>query len=810
MEHHHQRRLFLRYREQRDYDALTELFDQTAPSLMALAVHLTRDVPSAQDLVQATFLTAIERNATFDAQREIYPWLAGILVNQARQERRQRDRLLEADRLVERAGEHDPAHVARGVEVAEATRRALEELPEIYRNVLVPYLEHARAPHSIAAELELAPGTVRVRIHRGLEMLRGALPASFGAASLAASTQLAGVRRQILKSARRAGGAPAASGLFGLQLAGAAAAVLFVGAGGFGLGVAVKRTRGALALDALEPAAALRETLVTTPTSAATTTGGSVRAVASTAVAATEQDTPADETAPAPYPATFARPAGPPTTAPPGMIEIPGGRTYVGSEVEDIAALVEATPGLISLVRALDAETPQTRVVVDTFFLAPCELTNEQYEEFVRATGHRPPLHWGDAATDAALRVFLAEEGKRRADAQKAGFPIPPRRKFDQERWWSRNWRESKWEMPEADALRPVIQVDYADALAYCRWAGLRLPAEGEFQRAARGMTRNAYPWGPDWQSGELANTSEIFGGELLAVGSFPRGASPYGILDLAGNVWEWTASPYVAYPRFSPNEYTAGEVTRTPEPTWEAKQRVAVGGSWQNPSVAARVTARRPCDLTQRSNAMGFRPAATPVVGYDLARAIVDEDARGLVGTRYAPAASAALDRWTARASEHPGAPAAYRVLTGYEHLVFVPVEMPDSQDVTLRKMARSTELTIGLLATSIPLLEPKLAPGTYRVVFQTPERSPYDLLSFVDVKSGEPAASARIPRSSFGKGPGGGKFWRRERQNEAGEFEPWLRLECGMPTRIRNRVWPLAFDVRPDPAAFAGSWRG
>lgn len=167
--------LFLRYRRG-DTRALAGVFDRTAPELWRVARYLSRSRNEADDLVQTTFLAAMQSAARWRPEQPLVPWLLGILANHVRMARRRQRREVPAAALVSR-GPEDPVVAAEHEELRELLRRRIEELPETYRTVLVLQLEHGMTAAEVAHATGRPRATVRSQLHRGLELLRRALPA---------------------------------------------------------------------------------------------------------------------------------------------------------------------------------------------------------------------------------------------------------------------------------------------------------------------------------------------------------------------------------------------------------------------------------------------------------------------------------------------------------------------------------------------------------------------------------------------------------------------------------------------------------
>jgi formylglycine-generating enzyme required for sulfatase activity len=151
------------------------------------------------------------------------------------------------------------------------------------------------------------------------------------------------------------------------------------------------------------------------------------------------------------------------------------------------------------------------------------------------------------------------------------------------------DWNQSERSYPDGKANHPVVRVSWEDAFAYCKWAKKQLPTEEEWECAARGADGREYPWGGIFDSNK-ANTAEGEINDTSPVGSYPDGVSPWGALDMSGNVWEWTASDY------------------------DKDSKVIRGGSWRYGDVSVRCTYRGYFGSVDCDHDIGFRVADSPL----------------------------------------------------------------------------------------------------------------------------------------------------------------------------------------------------
>jgi formylglycine-generating enzyme required for sulfatase activity len=248
---------------------------------------------------------------------------------------------------------------------------------------------------------------------------------------------------------------------------------------------------------------------------------------------------------PAPDPVKVNPPDGPsaPATEPPptvpvvpaDMIAIPGGEYMIG---RNSGYLFDKY------------ESPQHAVTLQAFYIDKTEVTNADYKKFMDATGYAAPSTWPNGQIKPGTEYF------------------------------------------------PVTGVTHPDAEAYAKWAGKRLPTEEEWEAAAHGRTPSLFPWGND-QDFSRMNIKPSGIEAPVRVGASPAGASPFGVLDMSGNVWEWTATEAAPYP--------GSTETVVPDSTGK-RQMVIRGGAFNEKPNRCTTTFRNWVPFDFKGKELGFR----------------------------------------------------------------------------------------------------------------------------------------------------------------------------------------------------------
>jgi formylglycine-generating enzyme required for sulfatase activity len=250
------------------------------------------------------------------------------------------------------------------------------------------------------------------------------------------------------------------------------------------------------------------------------------------------------------------------------MALVPAGSFIMGSDEEERALGYRIGGEAAIRYRWFDIEERRRVSFLPAYCIDVYLVTNRDYRRFVQATGHRVP--------------FISKE-----DYLKQGFLV-----HDYERGVTKFlWQDDRY--PSGTDEHPVVLVSVEDAVAYCRWRGgqegksLRLPTEEEWEKAARGTDGRYFPWDNEWDPTCL-NSAERGPYYTTPVGSYPRGKSPYGLYDMAGNVFQWTAS------------------------TFRDGRQVLKGCSWDDQAGLCRAAFRHGRPPTSRHILIGFRCASS------------------------------------------------------------------------------------------------------------------------------------------------------------------------------------------------------
>ncbi len=243
------------------------------------------------------------------------------------------------------------------------------------------------------------------------------------------------------------------------------------------------------------------------------------------------------------------------------LVYVPAGEFIMGDKAGDALAECQKFRSDCQLDWYKDEEPPHP-VYLSAFWLDQTEVTNAMYGKCVNEGGCDPP-----SSTKSAVR-------------------------------------DNYYGNPQFDNY-PVVYVSWNNAQAYCSWAGRRLPTEAEWEKAARGENALEYPWGIDGPNRNLLNFDNNIG-DLTEVGQYPRGVSPYGALDMAGNAWEWIADWYEAdYYSFSPSTNPFGPDS--------GQLRVLRGGAYYDHYIGIRASYRHKREFALTNQSVGFRCAMSP-----------------------------------------------------------------------------------------------------------------------------------------------------------------------------------------------------
>jgi len=258
-----------------------------------------------------------------------------------------------------------------------------------------------------------------------------------------------------------------------------------------------------------------------------------------------------------------------------GMVAIPAGRFKMGLSFDQVTQMLEMCTRVDKDCSRwwFKDEFPGHFVRLHRYWIDVHEVTNAKYLEFVNATGHRPALD-DTCETDACRQGNL---------------------------WKGKSFLKRI-------RNQPVTQVNWYDAVAYCTWRNKRLPTEAEWEKAARGPGGNLYPWGNKQPPGKATYRRKWRGVFTMTdVGSYPNGASIYGVHDMAGNVWEWVADWYE-------RNYYKKKINTNPKGPKTGKFRGVRGGSWVNYEDTLHSAFRRWSRPEVRFNDTGFRCAKDPI----------------------------------------------------------------------------------------------------------------------------------------------------------------------------------------------------
>ena len=693
--------------------------------LLRLAHSLVADPTLAEDLVQETWLSALRTRPA--SEGGLRGWLATVLRNRARTRLRDDARRAWRERLASR--EEATASTGDVVEragVQQEVVAAVMALDEPFRETLLLRYFDELPPRTIAERMHVPLSTVKSRLQRGMDKLRERLDASYGGDRRA---WMAGVFALV----------EVEEGSWLGKAVAAAAGLLLVGGGATWVALEkwpsselVREVGLPLADDAVAELSQ-RSEIGSASGLAADRAGGQVEQ-------APRGGASRDHARPKELGYAVAPPRQRPKLAslsPPGLIPVEGGTTWIGSDLDELEELVTQHPQAPDMVPLFLAEIPRHEVEVESFHLMATEVTNQQYLAYVRSTGAVPPQTW------------VGEPVLRSGDEPEESIPwssVGDSPELEERTWsrWLWEWQDGDKELPKEWLLLPVVGLRPHEAVAYARWAGLRLPTEIEFERAARGRKGTRFPWGERWHASCAATLESSKGPELSEVGRHKKGATREGIHDLCGNAAELTASTFEPYPGWEVASRLPSDLPWSVElgslPAWSGGTSLVVrGGSHLSPWPLVRVSAREalPTSRDERGSALGFRCAASADPRRDSVALALAQVSSGR-GRRSSPLMPSSVSRdreprtppsldrvvglwrWLTTKRRPRAKVKHYAVIEGHQFALFVP-GTPDELGLTLPRSTRlrRADHYVGVFSSNLELVSASGEPDVYLVAF-------------------------------------------------------------------------------------------
>jgi RNA polymerase sigma factor (sigma-70 family) len=347
------------------------------------------------------------------------------------------------------------------------------------------------------------------------------------------------------------------------------------------------------------------------------------------------------------------------------MVRVPAGKVRMGMSVEEAMELAD---GEIGVLNSLLRSVPEHEVSVDEFFCDRYEVTNAQWKAYLDHTGQEP-----------------SEDLVKYA--------------------WNKNTS-----YPKREADLPIRNVTLREAKAFARWCGKRIPLEEEWHRAAAGDDGRIYTWGDKWYDGKLCTHRR---NKLVPVGSYKKAKSPFGIYDMTGGVWEWTATRFNSFPGFNVPVVKYARNKPAVNPGFNEWMYVIKGGHYLQGELANRLDIREPCMPKNSLDSLGFRCVKDTKPGHTMLMYAQEDLAGSMISDLNLDLENLQYTEHTVLSDRKP------RVIIGFDYELMCPFV---KNQAMMDKIHNSPDLpwALGILSMNRSLEVVELPPGSYILAYR------------------------------------------------------------------------------------------